>query len=251
VAVRIATLAGVSELRSVFRVPCLACVAVLACIAVVTGCGSDGPDPAPTAADSDVPRSPAEMLLPDRDFPPGYQPSELGIIDLRDQNAAALAAAQTAQFDPPQCRPTADADLNGHLDPGNAAVSARQSPVGNTITELVTTAVRDIDADVRTTTGECSRVTVTITQGSTAGTTVVTDNQRLNPPALPTSLSLLVKSVATTNYPGGRTDVQQTLAGYAVVDGVTVQLVAISTEEGMSDLEFADLFRRAVARAAA
>jgi hypothetical protein len=241
----------VPELQSVFRVRSLACVTILACIAVVTGCGGGEPDPASTAAGSDGPRSPAEMLLPDRDFPSGYQPSELAIIDLRDQNAAALAAAQTAHFDPPQCRPTADADLNGQLDPANAAVSARQSPVGNTITELVTTAVRDIDADVRTTTGECSRVTVTITQGSTAGTTVVTDNQRLNPPGLPTSLSLVVKSTATTNYPGGRTDVQQTLAGYAVVDGTTVQVVAISTQEGMSDLEFTDLFQRAVARIAA
>jgi hypothetical protein len=214
------------------------------------GCGDDSTENRPPSS-SAGPKSPAEKLLPAREFPDGYQPSELGILDLRDQNAAALAAAQTAEFDPPQCRPTADADLNGQLDAGNAAVSARQSPVGNTITELVTTAVRDVDADVRTTTGDCARVTVTITQGSTAGTTVVTDNQRLSPPALPTSLSLMVKSTATTSYPGGRTDVQQTLAGYAVVDGTTVQLVAISAEGGMSDLAFADLFERAVLRAAA
>jgi hypothetical protein len=216
---------------------------------ISTGCGSGSSDDQP--AMSAGPKSPVEKLLPAREFPDGSQPTDLGILDLRDQNAAALAAAQTAEFNPPQCRPTADADLNGRLDAGNAAVSARQSPVGNTITELVTTAVRDIDADVRATTGACARVTVTITQGSTAGTTVVTDNQRMSPPTLPTSLSLLVKSTATTTYPGGRTDVQQTLAGYAVADGTTVQLVAISAEGGISDLAFADLFKRAVARAAA
>lgn len=227
-------------------------VIVLTVLGLISaGCGDNSTDDGPASSSSEEPTSLAEKLLPAREFPDGYQPTELGIVDLRDQNAAALTAAQTAVFEPAQCRPTADADLNEQLDAGNAAVSARQSPVGNTITELVTTAVRDIDADVRTSTGACARVTVTITQGSTAGTTVATDNQRLSPPPLPTSVSLLVKSTATTTYPGGRTDVQQTLAGYAVVDGTTVQVVAISSEGGMSDLGFSDLFKRAVLRAAA
>jgi hypothetical protein len=225
-------------------------VIVLASLCLLgTSCSDDS---SPVSESSEPPsNTPAALLLPARAFPEGYQPAELSVIDLREQNAAALESAGTAQFDPPQCRPTADADLNNKLDVSNTAVSAWQSSAGNTITELVTTVPRDIDADVRATVGECAQVTITITQGSTAGTTVLTQNRRLTPPPLPTSLSLMAESVATTTYPGGRTASSQTLAGYAVVDGVTVQLVANSTENGHSDLEFADLFAQAVARVSA
>lgn len=214
-----------------------------------TACSeSSSPASESSAPTESVPNTPAALLLPAREFPKGYQPAELGILDLRAQNAAALESARSAQFDPPQCRPTADADLNDQLDVSNAALSAWQSPTGGTITELVTTVPRDIDADVRVSVGECAQFTITVTQGSTAGTTVLTQNRRLTPPALPTSLSLIVSSVATTTYPGGRAATSQTLAGYAVVDGITVQLVANSTEKGLSEAEFADLFAEAVDR---
>jgi hypothetical protein len=215
--------------------------------------GTSCSDDAPAVSESSEPPSdaPAALLLPAREFPEGYQPAELSVIGLREQNAAALESAKSAQFDPAHCRPTADADLNNQLDVSNTAVSAWQSPAGSTITELVTTVPRDIDADVRVTVGECARVTITVTQGSTAGTTVLTENRRLTPPALPTSLSLMAKSAATTTYPGGRTATSQTLAGYAVVDGITVQLVANSADGGIGDLEFADLFAEAVARVGA
>lgn len=233
-------------LRERVRVP----VIVLATVCLLTSaCGGDG-DPVPSSPSQSGPFSPSSALLPAREFPAGYQRAELGVPDMRSQNAAALAAASTAQFDPPQCRPTADAALNEKLDPSNAALSAWQSPAGNSIIELVTTVLRDIDADIRANTGDCARVTITVTTGSTSGTTVLTENQRLSPPPLPTSVSLLVKSVATTTYPGGKTAVAQTLAGYAVVDGVTVQLVAVSTQDGMTDAKFAELFTRAVAQVA-
>ncbi|PYE15109.1 hypothetical protein DFR67_111185 [Williamsia limnetica] len=225
-------------------------VIVLATVCLVSSaCGADA-DPAPSSSSQPGPFTPAGALLPAREFPSGYQRAELGIADMREQNAAALAAASTAQFDPSRCRPTADVTLNEQLDPSNAALSAWQTSSGNSIIELVTTVSRDIDADIRVNTGECARVTITVTTGSTAGTTVVTENQRLSPPPLPTSLSVLVKSVATTTYPGGKTAAAQTLAGYAVVDGVTVQLVAVSTQDGLTDAAFAELFARAVAKVA-
>lgn len=221
---------------------------ILATVCLLTsGCGGDS-DPGPASSSQSGPVRPATILLPAREIPAGYQPVELGVTEMQEQNAVALAAASTAQFDPPQCRPTADAALNDQLDPSNAAVSAWQSPAGNSITELVSTVPRDIDADVRANVGECARFTITITGGSTAGTTVLTENRRLTPPPLPTSLSLMVRSVATTSYPGGKTATSQTLAGYAVIKGVTVQLVANASDGGMSDGEFADLFGRAVAR---
>ncbi|MBA4023473.1 MAG: hypothetical protein C0482_14015 [Gordonia sp.] len=225
-------------------------VIILATIGLLTSACGGSTNPAPPSASQPGPFTPASALLPAREFPAGYQRAELGVVDMRDQNAAALAAASTAQFDPPQCRPTADATLNEQLDPSNAAVTAWQSSTGNSIIELVTTVPRDIDADIRANTGECARVTITVTSGSTAGAAVVTENQRLTPPPLPTSLSLLVKSVATTTYPGGKTAVAQTLAGYAVVDGITVQLVAVSTQDGMTDAKFAELFSRAVTQVA-
>lgn len=221
---------------------------ILAAVCVLTSACSGDSGPGPASPSSSGPVRPANVLLPAREFPAGYQPVELGVVDMREQNAAALAAASTARFDPPQCRPTADAELNEQLDPSNAAVSAWQSPAGSTITELVTTVPRDIDADVRANAGDCARVSITITQGSTAGAVVSTENRRLTPPPLPTSLSLMVRSVATTSYPGGKTSVSQTLAGYAVVRGVTVQLVSTAPDGGLSDIEFADLFARAVAR---
>lgn len=217
---------------------------------LISACAGDS-EPASSSPSRSEPARPASILLPAREFPAGFEPVELGIADLKEQNAAALASAATAQFDPPQCRPTADAALNEQLDPANAAVSAWHSAPGSTITELVTTVPRDIDADVRANVGECARFTITITQGSTAGSTVVTENRRLTPPPIPTSLSLMVRSVATTNYPGGKTTSSQTLAAYAVVKGFTVQLVANSPESGLNDADFADLFARAVARVGA
>lgn len=235
---------AVGMLRERVGVPAI----ILATVCLLTSACSDDSDPGTASPSQSAPVRPANILLPAREFPEGYQHVELGVADMRDQNAAALAAASTAQFDPPQCRPTADAELNEQLDPSNAAVSAWQTPAGSSITELVTTVPRDIDADVRANAGDCARVSITITQGSTAGATVLTENRRLTPPPLPTSLSLMVKSVATTSYPGGKTSTSQTLAGYAVVRGVTVQLVSTAPEDGLSDVEFADLFARAVAR---
>ncbi len=235
-------------------------------LAVLFGCGS-GTTPSPPSA------VPADLLLSPDDLPAGFTPAQLSVADLVASNQGAVDSAESAGVDPPECRPTADAELNAQLTAGNAAVLAARAS-GSGLVELVTTARRDIDSDIRVTTGICATTTTTIHNGDLRGTRIVTRYSELPMPDSESESgrseaieqSLVLRSVVTTTLPDGGVRAQVGYAGYAALDrpgtgSVTVQLT-VSGEatpagpapaepvEPMSAAEFSALFGQAVSAAA-
>ncbi|MGW0038700.1 hypothetical protein [Gordonia sp. NPDC003376] len=202
-------------------------VAVSAVCGTVVGCGA-GQAPIPV-----VGRAPADLLLDPAGLPTGYTPSPLTVDQLVAADAASLKAAASTTIVPERCRPTADAAFDPQLSGADAAVLAATSGTG-TLVELVTTAERDISADVVATTGRCARTETTIHGGNMAGTRVTTDYTTLDEPDLAEHRQAveqihLVTSAVTTTLPDGGMRSRISHAGYALVrrpgkNRVTVQL---------------------------
>lgn len=230
----------------------------------VAGC-STGPAEAP------APRTPADLLLPASDLPPGFTAESLSVGDLVAGNRAGIDAARTTRVTPEYCAPTADAALNGELTADNSAILAARGGTG-VLVELLTRAQRDIDADRLATTGRCARTTTEITAGNLAGSRVVTEYTEIRPPEVDGGLGtgeqmLLTRSEVTTTLPDGGVRRQTGFAGYAALDRpasgpVTVQLTVSGaatpatnppTEptEPVDSAAFAELFGDAVGRVTA
>ncbi|MEE3849827.1 hypothetical protein VZC37_05760 [Gordonia sp. LSe1-13] len=243
-------------------VPVLAALLVSATIA---GCQTDV-DPTAPATESAVP---ADLLLAPADLPPGFDPAQLSVSELVEGNGARIESAADAEVQPPFCRPTADADLNPRLDDVNSAILAARAASASLV-ELVTTAPRDIAADIGASTGRCAVTTTIIRAGTLQGARIVTRHTRLPIPPGAQQLSALRQSVllrsdVTTTLPDGSATNQVGFAGYADLGresgAVTVQLTVSgdappvaepppAPEPPMSDAAFGALFDEAVAAAA-
>ncbi|WP_202926652.1 hypothetical protein [Gordonia desulfuricans] len=205
----------------------MAIVAVITAGGAVAGCGA-GQAPIPV-----VGKAPADLILDPGGLPTGFTPSPLTVDQLVAADAASLKAAANTTIVPEQCRPTADAALQPQLSGTDAAVLAATSGTG-TLVELVTTAERDIAADVVATTGRCARTETTIVDGNMAGTRVTTEYTTLDDPDLAEHRDAvermhLVASAITTTLPDGGRQSRISYAGYALVQRpgknvVTVQL---------------------------
>ncbi|AZG46129.1 hypothetical protein [Gordonia insulae] len=239
-------------------------VAVVTC-AAVAGCGSSSAPDVPLAA-----AAPADLLLTPDDLPGGFAPTQLSVTDLVAGNRGPIESATSAEVTPPECRPTADAALNPELDKSDSAVLAARSESASLV-ELVTTVRRDIESDIRVTTGRCATTTTLIGTGNLRGTRIVTRYTELPDPDLgdrssALEQSLVLRSSVTTTLPDGAAMTQEGFAGYAIVGrpgggSLTVQLtVAGDTPPAamppavppapMSDAAFGDLFDDAVSAAA-
>lgn len=198
-------------------------------VGALTACGSSGSSGSPPA----VTVAPADMLLRPASLPAGFVPSPHTVDELKTANGTQIDSARTADVTPPECRPTADAELNGRLQATNGALLAARSGSANLV-ELVTTVQRDLIADIRTNTGACAHTETTTRTGQLAGTRVATTVAVLPGPdegatADLVDQSLVLRSAVTTTLPDGGTRNQVGLAGYALVPRprsapVTVQL---------------------------
>ncbi|MDY6809074.1 MAG: hypothetical protein SW127_08645 [Actinomycetota bacterium] len=222
----------------------MAAVALMSTASLV-GCG-DGGAPAGQASVSAVP---ADLLLATGRLPAGFAPAQLSVSDLVEGNREPIEAAAEADVSPPDCRPTADAELNQEIDAANSAVLAARSSAASLV-ELVTTAQRDISADIAASTGRCATTTTVIGNGNLRGARIVTRYTELpTPPQARESdrlrQSVLLRSDVTTTLPDGTATTQVGFAGYALLvpDGdttdsgaaVTVQLTVSGESTAASD----------------
>lgn len=244
---------------------CALLAGVLAVVLTVAGCGSGAPDAASTRL------APADLLLDPSDLPPGFTVTPFTVAELVDGNSAAIESAARMRVEPDFCRPTADAALNGQLRADNSAVLGARR-FNTSLVELVSTARRDVGADLFATSAQCARTETTITAGNLAGARIVTEYAALPVPPVTGGLrtgerAVLVRSTVTTRLPDGGVRSQVGFAGYALLDrpasgAVTVQLT-VSGEptpattpptpapSPLTDAQFVDLFGRALAQATA
>ncbi|NDZ95113.1 hypothetical protein G3I13_07060 [Streptomyces sp. SID6673] len=240
-----------------------AIIAAAAVTAVVAGCGADPvTGPAPAAV-------PADLLMSPGELPAGFTPAQLSVSDLVAGNRGPIESARSAMVTPPECRPTADADLNPQLTAANSAVLAARSDAGSLV-ELVSTARRDIDADIRSTTGRCAITTTVIGSGNLRGARIVTRYTALPTPdsgnrGSSVQESTATRSTVTTTLTDGAVSTQIGFAGYAIVTRpgaapVTVQLTVggeatpatkppSEATQPMTDAEFAAAFGDAISAA--
>lgn len=230
-----------------------------AVLAVVAAAGCGGGEPAPLPLTS--------LVIGAAAVPDGFTVVPADVGDLIAGNRSVLEQSESVEFTPAECRPTADAAFNPLLTAANTVLLVAQSDSA-TLSEVVSTAERDIDADRRATTGVCRVVTARPTRGSLAGSRIVTTSTELPAPAGPAvQQALVVRSDSLTTLPDGQVRVRTALLSNVLVrrpDGglLTVQLNVGSRDDAvhpaaperidppMAPEEYAKLVDEAVARAA-
>lgn len=216
--------------------------AVVLAGALVAGCGSDKKEPATVTT--------ADKMVSLEDIPSDYQPVNLTVTDLQANNAQNLDQMKAATYSPPQCKPTADDQLNRAINSSNTSLLATQGPDQNSITELVTTVIRDIAADRRAGTGECSTLTTSITGGLMTGATMVTKSRELPIDKGAASEAFVARQDITTTLPNNPTQTAVSLVGYAIVGDVTVQVTGHFNTNPLPNAQFVRIFSQAIAAAA-
>lgn len=189
---------------------------------------------------------------------PSYQ-----VGDMIAANRSTLEQAEKVGFEPALCRPTADAAFNPKLTEENTVLLVAQSDAG-TLSELVSTVRRNVDADRRDTSGPCRVVTSTPTTGVLAGARIVNTSTEL--PARrgdSVTQSYLVRTDSVTTFADGSVRSRRSYMANVLVESeggeiFTVQLGAggadaagsAQSEPPVSEDAFADLVDAAVERAA-
>ncbi|GAA4641274.1 hypothetical protein [Gordonia humi] len=229
--------------------------AVVAAVAAtaLAACGSGEPVDVGTALPA--------RLLPGDALPAGFTAVPFQVDDMIAANRATLEQAATVTFEPEECRPTADAKFNPHLSTDDTVLLAGQSDTG-TLTELISTVVRDIDADRRDTSGPCRVVTSLPTTGSLAGARIVTTTTEL--PALrddAVAQSYLVRTDSVKTFPDGSVRARSAYVANVLVktpgaEEFTLQLgiggneaAVPAAEPPVSEKEFTALVADAIERA--
>ncbi|NLG44974.1 MAG: hypothetical protein GX543_00720 [Gordonia sp.] len=227
-------------------------------VGAVTGCSGADDAPLPLTA----------LVLESDALPAGYTLYTQATVDeLIGVNRRTLEQAETVEFRPEECRPTADADFNPRLTSENTVLLVAQSESG-TLSEVVSTVVRDLGADRRATTGACRIVTAVPTRGTLATAEIVTRNTELTGPRGDfVKQSVVVRSDTVTTLGDGGVRVRSALLSNVLVqrpDGqtVTVQLNVAGPDSAvqptapeaidppLSDAEFTELVQQAAERAA-
>lgn len=223
---------------------------------LLSACGSDDPERPLTA-----------LVLPAASIPAGFTVVPASVDDLVVRNRTTLEQASSVAFAPEQCAPTADAAFNPQLTENNTVLLVASSEDA-TLSEVVTTVRRDIDADRRATTGMCRTVTAAPSTGSLAGARIVTTTTELPPPTGDAvEQALVVRSESVTTLTSGQVRLRSALLSNVLVrrpggEIVTVQLNAGSADKGVQpevpteiaaplpDGEYLQLVDEAVRRAA-
>ena len=196
-------------------------------MAGVAACGGDD------ASDAG-PNLPSRLLTGDA-VPDGFTVVPVQVGDLIAANRATLEQAETVQFAPEQCRPTADAAFNPQLTESNTVLLVAEGD-GGRMSELLSTVRRDVDADRRATTGPCSVVTVTPSKGALAGAQIVTTTQEL--PGVRVDgvrQSLVVRSDSVTRLPDGGVRSRSSFLANVLVEAPGGQLFSIQVGLGGQD----------------
>ncbi|MFT3716735.1 MAG: hypothetical protein QM774_12565 [Gordonia sp. (in: high G+C Gram-positive bacteria)] len=226
-------------------------------VAGAAGCGDGG----------DKQRPLTDLVLNVEQIPDGYTVVPASVDDLIASNRSTLDQAASVTFSPDECTPTADAAFNPQLNDANTVLIVASSDAG-TLSETISSVVRDVDADRRATTGVCRVVTAEPTKGTLAGSHIVTTTTELpGPTGDAVENELVVRSDSVTTLPDQGVRVRSALLSNVVVrrkDGskVTVQLNLATVDQGvlkqvpadfqppMSDGSFVQLVQNAVDRAA-
>ncbi|WP_234353793.1 hypothetical protein [Gordonia iterans] len=208
-------------------------VAVLAASVVgltVTACSDGEATPEPLSA----------LVIGSEDVPDGFQVMPADVGELIGGNRRTLEQAKTVEFTPAECRPTADEAFSPGLTAGNTALLVASSPAA-TLSELVTTVRRDVDADRRASTGPCRVVTAEPTRGTLAGARIVTSTRELPPPvSAAAEQALVVRQDSVTTLVDGKVRVRSALVATVLVrrprgEIVTMQLSVVSANSGAHD----------------
>lgn len=190
----------------------------------VTACGSDD-EPAPLSW----------LVLPGPSLPDGFLLVSAPLETLLSANSQTLEQAKTVEFTPPQCAPTADAEFTPQLTEANAALLVAESDTA-TLSEIVTTVPRNLDADRRATTGPCRVVTAVPTKGTLAGAQIVTSSRELTKPGGENiEQALVLRSDSVTTLVDGQFRVRSALLGTALVRRPTGEQVTVSLNVATRD----------------
>ncbi|MCF8609538.1 hypothetical protein L5G28_05095 [Gordonia sp. HY285] len=213
-------------------------------------------------------------LVPSDRLPKGFAVVPYQVDDMIAANRSTLEQAEKVGFVPAQCRPTADAAFNPKLTEENTVLLVAQADPGTqsgpgTLTELVSTVRRNIDADRRDTSGPCRVVTSTPTTGALAGARIVNTSTELpalrGDPAVGEEVeqAYLVRTDSVTTFADGSVRARSSYLANVLVaspDGqvFTLQLGASGEdasetsrgEPPISEGAFTDLVRSAVERVA-
>lgn len=194
--------------------------------ALLSGCGAD---------EAPVPLT--GLVLASASLPADYQVLGATVEDLVSANQQTLKQAETVDFEPAQCTPTADADFNPRLDPDNTAVLVAESDTA-TLSEVVTTVRRDIDADRRATTGPCRVVTAVPAKGTLAGARIVTTSTELPAPTgAAVQQALVLRSDSVTALAGQEDQfrVRSALLATVLVRRAEGEIVTVMLNVGSND----------------
>lgn len=194
-------------------------LALGAAAALLTACSDDDDGPLPLTS----------LVIAAESVPEGFTVVPANVEDLIAANRSTLEQATSVAFTPPECTPTADARFNPDLTTENTVLFVAQSDTA-TLSEVVTTVVRDVDADRRVSTGVCRVVTAVPSKGTLAGARLVTTSTVLPSPTGPSvEQALVVRQDTVTTLPDGGVRTRSSLLSNTVVrrpsgERVTVQL---------------------------
>lgn len=234
-----------------------ALLATLLGLGVLTGCGD--------AVDETLPLT--GLVLASAGLPSGYRVVPMPVDDLLSANRQTLEQAATVEFTPPVCTPTADAEFSPQLTADNTVLLVAESDTA-TLSEILTTVRRDLDADRRATTGPCRIVTAVPSRGTLTDARIVTSSRELPAPRGDRiEQALVLRSDTVTTLVDGQYRARSALLGTALVrrphgGSVTVSLNAATRDRSarpaapvqiappIDEDEYLRLFDEAIARAA-
>ncbi|GAA3970001.1 hypothetical protein [Gordonia caeni] len=175
------------------------------------------------------------LVIPAASIPGGYTVVPAQVDDLVAGNRETLEQASSVEFTPAQCAPTADAAFTPQLTDTNTVLLVAQSEEA-TLSEVVSTARRDVDADRRATTGMCRVVTAAPSTGSLAGARIVTTTSELPAPGGDAvEQALVVRSDSVTTLAGGGVRVRSALLSNVLVRRPGGEIVTVQLNVGSSD----------------
>ncbi|MFT3661033.1 MAG: hypothetical protein QM809_06440 [Gordonia sp. (in: high G+C Gram-positive bacteria)] len=222
----------------------------------LVACGDD--DPAPRALSS--------LVLGAEYLPEGFAVAPADVTSLIGGNRRTLEQAASVTFAPAECRPTADEAFSPLMTSDNTALLVAEA-ASATLSEVVSSVRRDIDADRRATTGRCRVVEARPTRGTLAGARIVTTSSELpSPSSEAVEQGLVVRSESVTTLTDGKVRVRSALLANLLLrrphgEVVTVQITVASAntntssaapkriEPPMSEADFLRLVDDAVAHA--
>jgi hypothetical protein len=222
-------------------------VPVVAVALLLAGCSSH---PAPSTAKPTTPR--AQLLPTAADFPAGAVIEHVSRRELDRARDQLTESMKTATIEPPEC---------GHKQVDIAtAMSAAKSRTATVVaqnpTHAMTYAVGVVDGaeDLASfkdgVLGSCADVTTTMpTGGRTLSETSHTESVA-PPQTLPADQTLTYRTTTTVALPAnaGRTQTTQSMNGYAVVRGMTVEVRVNSLTGAVPPTEFNQLLTTAVTK---